>query len=1118
MRDNSEVDELIGKGVFDQLKELQDELNKTVGIIDTVNKKDLINKQAFAQLGMLIKAVTNTTAAVDELNTKLASAQSVLKAAKSFEQLAAAEEKAGAVLGEVVKVQQSYIQSEVKLAAAISATSAVVEEGVKVLNQNAASRESLTKIIAAQRLELDGLSKQQKKLDQDYSRGKLSAEAYQKGIASLESARSFGQTALSKYRQELAVLTKEEMANDSSYKQKEQTLSRLKTLYKELSDAQIADPAIGGRLKPAIDELDTAVKNAGGSMGEFQRNVGNYAITTKTLQGELLQLKNILAQLYSEGNGNSAQAQEVRKRINELSVSVGKVTKETKLFRSQTRVFDSLVQGAQAAASAFGVYKSTLTLIGVEGEAAEKVTQKLAAVIAMVTSLQQLQRLAVEKNALSWALLTTKQKLYNVVVGQSTGLVKGLRIAMAGVLGASIIGGIILLIANWGKLKDAITGSSREQRLYNDVAKKTSEFAKEEGKQISELMGKINQAAMGTRERKKAIDEFNKTYGNYLTNLLTEKSTVEDLKKAYQELTPVLVEQSTLRATQAKMDELSGKRIDLIQKQAKEQEKLNKATEKYNSFPADAPEKSLTESTKGGMMLGTTEKGFAKNEVDDATEALDTYKKELDDVDKDINMLGNAAAETAQKLAAMAKGTYDASEAGKELAKSFDKANQQAMDDVMKGIDDYLSEQDKAFVKNAENSSKLNKLDKDVFKRMQERVQQKIDLNLKGAKLLEDANESRLQKELQAEYDRYKKGEISYKQYQNNVKKLEKKGEQTSIELQLSYLQYVIDSCDLEYEVRKELQKKVDELKKKSRDNELKEEGKLKDKLKELQQEAYNFIVNLSNSQFERQKQAVDKEEQAVDEQTKKDIKAIEQEIEAEQREIQSSTLSTQEKNDKIAESEEQKNNRIAAAEAQAEAKHEALERKKALIARQQAMFQRNLQIMQTIVATARAVSEALPDIPLAGIIAGIGAFQLATILSTPIPAYEKGTDDHKGGLAIVGEKRKELIVTPDGNLMLTGDHTQVVDMPKHTQVLPDAKLALQQMAYNASKMPQYSGNTMVDISSLEQGLAELKNAVVTSAAANKASLSVSLDREGIYQISEGKGGARRYINQRLKR
>lgn len=74
----------------------------------------------------------------------------------------------------------------------------------------------------------------------------------------------------------------------------------------------------------------------------------------------------------------------------------------------------------------------------------------------------------------------------------------------------------------------------------------------------------------------------------------------------------------------------------------------------------------------------------------------------------------------------------------------------------------------------------------------------------------------------------------------------------------------------------------------------------------------------------------------------------------------------------------------------------------------------------------------------LAATYATIGAAQLAAVLATPIPKYEKGTKGkpHKGGPALVGEKRAEVIQEPGMNPYVI-DTPTILNLKKGTEVTP---------------------------------------------------------------------------------
>lgn len=127
------------------------------------------------------------------------------------------------------------------------------------------------------------------------------------------------------------------------------------------------------------------------------------------------------------------------------------------------------------------------------------------------------------------------------------------------------------------------------------------------------------------------------------------------------------------------------------------------------------------------------------------------------------------------------------------------------------------------------------------------------------------------------------------------------------------------------------------------------------------------------------------------------------------------------------------------AAEDKTARKNEKLEKKKAQLQQKQARWDKANSIIQATIATALAVAKALPNFVLAGIAAAMGAAQIAVIASQPIPKYAKGTDSHKGGLAVVGDGGvPETIVTEKG-AYITPSVPTLVDIPKGAKVIPYA-------------------------------------------------------------------------------
>ena len=103
---------------------------------------------------------------------------------------------------------------------------------------------------------------------------------------------------------------------------------------------------------------------------------------------------------------------------------------------------------------------------------------------------------------------------------------------------------------------------------------------------------------------------------------------------------------------------------------------------------------------------------------------------------------------------------------------------------------------------------------------------------------------------------------------------------------------------------------------------------------------------------------------------------------------------------------------------------------------RKQAMLDKALAAVQIGINTAVNISKVIPNPVLIALVSALGAAQLAAVASTPIPAYELGTDFHKGGKALVGEVRPEVIQEPGKDPYIV-DRPSVLNLKRGTQVIP---------------------------------------------------------------------------------
>lgn len=179
-------------------------------------------------------------------------------------------------------------------------------------------------------------------------------------------------------------------------------------------------------------------------------------------------------------------------------------------------------------------------------------------------------------------------------------------------------------------------------------------------------------------------------------------------------------------------------------------------------------------------------------------------------------------------------------------------------------------------------------------------------------------------------------------------------------------------------------------------------------------------ITSLMTDIYDARIESIEKEQEANDEAYDKEIERIE----------------SLEKNGAISKEEAEARKRDA--EDRTAAKNAELEKKKAALQEKQAKWDKANSIIQAGIATALAITKALPNLVLAALVGAMGAAQIAVIAAQPIPKYAKGTKDHPGGLAIVGDGGKKEGVVTDNGLFITPDKPTLVNLPAHAQVIPD--------------------------------------------------------------------------------
>ncbi len=107
-----------------------------------------------------------------------------------------------------------------------------------------------------------------------------------------------------------------------------------------------------------------------------------------------------------------------------------------------------------------------------------------------------------------------------------------------------------------------------------DLQTETNKRLAEEKINLDVLFTKLKDVNISTEERAKLIDQINTQYGKYLPSLLTEKSTAEDIDKAYKAINISMRKNIEIQARKEKLIEIEKELIDLNEEARKGTEKL----------------------------------------------------------------------------------------------------------------------------------------------------------------------------------------------------------------------------------------------------------------------------------------------------------------------------------------------------------------------------------------------------------------------------------------------------------------------------------------------------------------------------------------------------------------
>ena len=217
---------------------------------------------------------------------------------------------------------------------------------------------------------------------------------------------------------EKANMTVQEGAQ-STYAEKQQLLSALGKVIKNTNAETEEEIQKQNELKAQYAALNQELKDFDASLGNHQRNVGDYGQATKNLKQELREFQLEMANMLDNGVSKAdPQFVELAKKAGALKDAMSDAGEEINRFASDTKKIDDVINLAQSATAAFELYKGTMSAFGIETDGAEEAMQKLMGAMSIIQSLQTLSE-TLQNGSATAKLFNTAMKVTGVQLVQN---------------------------------------------------------------------------------------------------------------------------------------------------------------------------------------------------------------------------------------------------------------------------------------------------------------------------------------------------------------------------------------------------------------------------------------------------------------------------------------------------------------------------------------------------------------------------------------------------------------------------------------------------------------------------------------------------------------------------
>ena len=452
-----------------------------------------------------------------------------------------------------------------------------------------------------------------------------------------------------KLNEVMALTKKEAVAVEGSYDALTHQMSLLKKEWRATADeAKRAD------LGKQIDEINQQLKEMDASVGNFQRNVGNYV---------------------SHWEGMPEVTKDFGAAMREMNESI-EPTKQK---------FEAVGKISSGLASGFAVVQGSMALLGVESENLEKTFIKLQAAMALMQGVKGLGDLVEGLGKAKVAF----SGLSKVIGGGAVGVI-GAFVALAAAA-IAVAGNLDKLKQKFTKLSEADKAAIAAAKLNTELTKLSAQSASENITRVKQLADAYNDLGDDLNAKKKFVEE----YADELDDMGIKMTDVNDAENIFKNETEnyinALMARAKANAIAKKAEQDYAK---FLEERAVLEEELAQAKADRNR---GTPKKTFWQNLGEAIIMGSNSEPGAPietntNLVNDWTK--DIANENVANAEKNLN-------EATAKADAALKGAFEEAKALNEQADKYLKGGKKSgsksggkkpktLDEMLKEIEDKL--------------------------------------------------------------------------------------------------------------------------------------------------------------------------------------------------------------------------------------------------------------------------------------------------------------------------------------------------------------------------------------------------------------------------------------------